>query len=560
MRIICLCLALSTTVAAAQKLAHPGPSGPIVQLSNGTIAGKTEGNIAVFTGIPFAAPPVGPLRWRPPQPVAAWAGVRDATTASHPCMQNVGGTDNFIAPLAATYGVSYVVQPVDPSEDCLYLNVWTTQPVATAHLPVMVWLHGGSNRVGSGIESGYDGSSLASRGVLVVTINYRLGVMGFFAHPELTAESPHHSSGNYGLLDQIAALAWVKQNIAQFGGDPGNVTLFGESAGGIDATVLMASPLASGLFRRVIAESGPVFGLAPEQTVSKMEGLGEAVGKQAGGGAGAQIELLRKLPATQVAQIEDQLIKTQFKGYDPNASIVDGWLLPQSPAKAFALGAILKVDLLAGINAREFSAFRISAAAAAKKLPQPATKPGASEQIKLFADTARPLYGDWTDLAVATYMVKILTHGAAGLDQASNDIVAACPIGAEAALTTSAGQRAFVYRFDRSVPGEGESELGAFHSLELPYVFGNFQARTFSWLPFNATDHQLSELMQSYWTNFAKTGDPNGPGLPHWAAWNTSQEPYMKFSQSGDGVPQQDFSPMFCHLSPERLKQQLVNY
>jgi para-nitrobenzyl esterase len=560
MRILCFCLALSTLAAAWQKPTHTPPAGPTAKLSSGTVVGMQRGNIAVFSGIPFAAPPVGPLRWRPPQPVAAWTGVRDATKASHPCMQNVNGTDSFMAPQAAAYGVPYVAQPVDPSEDCLYLNVWTPQPATTAHLPVMVWLHGGSNRVGSGAESGYDGSSLSSRGVVVITINYRLGVMGFFAHPELTAESPHHSSSNYGLLDQMAALAWVKENIAQFGGDPENVTVFGESAGAIDATVLMTSPLAAALFRRVIGESGPAFGLGPSQSLSKMEGLGEAVGKQAGAQPGSQIETLRSLPATQVAQIEDDLIKGQFKGYDPNGAIVEGWVLPQSPAKAFATGSLLKVDLLVGINAREFSAFRVAGAAAAKKLPPPTTKPGVGDQIKLFADTARPLYGSWTDLAVATYTARILLHGAPAIDQASNDIVASCPIGAEAALTTRAGQRAFVYRFDRSVPGEGESNLGAFHSLELPYVFGTFQARTFSWLPFNATDHKLSELMQSYWTNFAKTGDPNGPGLPHWPAWNTDKEPYITFSQSGEGVPQEDFSPIFCHLSPDRLKQQLVNY
>ena len=162
-------------------------------------------------------------------------------------------------------------------------------------------------------------------------------------------------------------------------------------------------------------------------------------------------------------------------------------------------------------------------------------------------------------MAVATYTVQILLHGNPAIDQASNDILMACPVGAEAALTTSAGRRAFVYRFDRSVPGKGESELGAFHSLELPYVFGTFQARTFSWLPFTSTDHKLSQIIEIYWTNFAKFGDPNGQGLPHWTPWNTRQEPYLVFSQSGDAVPHQGFSPIYCHLSPERLKQQLAN-
>ena len=552
-----LCLAISMLLVQPASPQHVDTKGPLVHLANGTLEGTMSGEIAVFKGIPFAQPPVGPLRWRPPQPDAPWSGIRDATKPSRPCMQSLQGVDSFIAPLAAAYGVTYSPQQLDPSEDCLYLNVWTPQLKPGVHLPVMVWLHGGSNRIGSGTEPAYDGASLASRGVIVVTVNYRLGVMGFFAHPELTAESPHHSSGNYGLLDQIEALRWVKQNIAQFGGDPENVTLFGESAGSVDATTLMASPLAASLFRRVIAESGPAFGLGPSQNLARMELLGAAVGKEAGGQPGSELTVLRKLPAAQIAQIQSNLIASRFKGYDPNASIADGWVLPQSPAKAFALGKIQQVDLLAGLNAREFSAFRIGAAAAAKKSPQPANKPSVTEQLKQFADVARPLYGDWTDTAVATYAVQILFHGAPAIDQASNDIVAACPIGAEAALTTNTGRRAFVYRFDRSIPGKGESELGAFHSVELPYVFGTFQVRTFSWLPFTPTDHKLSQIVQSYWTNFAKTGDPNGPGLPHWDSWSTDQESYISFGESGDAVPQKQFSPMYCHLSPDRLKEQL---
>jgi para-nitrobenzyl esterase len=552
-----LCLAISMLLVQPASPQHVDTKGPLVHLANGTLEGTMSGEIAVFKGIPFAQPPVGPLRWRPPQPNAPWSGIRDATKPSRPCMQSLQGVDSFIEPLAAAYGVTYSPQQLDPSEDCLYLNVWTPQLQPGVHLPVMVWLHGGSNRVGSGTEPGYDGASLASRGVIVVTTNYRLGVMGFFAHPELTAESPQHSSGNYGLLDQIEALRWVKQNIAQFGGDPENVTLFGESAGSVDATTLMASPLAASLFRRVIAESGPAFGLGPSQNLARMELLGGAVGKEAGGQPGSQLAVLRKLPAAQIAQIQSNLIASRFKGYDPNASIADGWVLPQSPASAFALGKIQQVDLLAGLNAREFSAFRIGAAAAAKKSPQPANKPSVTEQLKQFADVARPLYGDWTNIAVATYAVQILFHGAPAVDQASNDIVAACPIGAEAALTTNTGRRVFVYRFDRSIPGKGEPELGAFHSLELPYVFGTFQVRTFSWLPFTPTDQKLSQIVQTYWTNFAKTGDPNGPGLPHWDSWSTDQESYISFSNSGDAVPQKHFSPMYCHLSPDRLKEEL---
>ena len=548
-------------LASGGKPQHAVPAGPVVHIAGGMLRGTQRDGVAVFEGVPFAAPPIGPLRWREPQAIAAWAGVREATAPSHPCMQNVAGTDSFLAPLAATYGVTLNRQTLDPSEDCLYLNLWSPNLRPDAQLPVMVWLHGGSNRVGSGSESGYDGSVLASHGVIVVTINYRLGVMGFFAHPELTVESHHHSSGNYGLLDQIAALKWVQQNIAAFGGDGANVTLFGESAGSIDATTLMTSPLTTGLFRRVIAESGTAFGLGRERTVAEMQPLGLAVGKEAlGGKSESQLQALRNLPAAQVADIENRLIASQFKGYDPNASIVDGWVLFESPAKGFATGKIQPVDLLAGVNAREFSAFRVVAAESAGKAAVASPKPRFSDQLKQFADIARPLYGSWTDLAVATYTGRIIVHGNAAVDQASNDILGACPVGAEAALTTNAGRHVYIYRFDRSVPGKGEAELGAFHSLEIPYVFGTFQARAFNWLPFSATDQKLSQVMQSYWTNFAKNGDPNGQGLAHWAPWMPSQEPFLVFSHSGDAIPQQNFSPIYCHLSPDRLRKQLADY
>lgn len=555
---LALAVGLLLPLSAAQARSA-GAGGPVVSIANGSVMGQTNSGIAIFSGIPYAQPPVGPLRWREPRLLAPWRGTRDATKPAHPCMQSSAGTDSFIQPLAQTYGASYAIQKLDPSEDCLYLNLWTPRLEPAAHLPVMVWLHGGSNRVGSGSEPGYDGSSLASNGVVVVTINYRLGVMGYFVHPELTAESPHHSSGNYGLLDQIAALQWVRQNIAQFGGDPGNVTLFGESAGSVDSTILMTSPLAANLFRRVIAESGPAFGIGPARTVSEMEPLGLAVGKQTGAQPGGQLATLRKLPATAVDEIVNRLLATTFKGFNSNSNIVDGWVLPESPARAYATGKILQVDLLAGINAREFSSFRVAAAAAARNAPS-APKAGISEQFKLFADTARPLYGNWTDIMVASYFLRILMHGNTAVDQASNDIVGGCPVGAEAALTTSAGHRAFVYLFERSVPGKGEAELGSFHSLEIPYVFGTFQARTFSWLPFNATDAKLAKIIQGYWINFAKTGDPNGPGLPHWDPWNSDREPYMTFTNGGDALPLQNFSPIFCHLSPSRLKDQLAGY
>lgn len=236
--------------------------------------------------------------------------------------------------------------------------------------------------------------------------------------PRVNAWAPAAFNECYTTLSR-----WVQQNIVAFGGDPANVTLFGESAGSIDATTLMASPLTQNLFRRVIAESGPAFGLGPARTVAQMQPLGLAAGKEAAGGKpGSQLQALRSLPAARIAEIEDRLIASQFKNYDPNASIVDGWVLPQSPARAFASGRIEPVDLLVGLNGREFAAFRVDAAAAAKKSPQPAAKPGTSEMPSQFANLARPLYGTWTDMTVATYAARILVHGDPAVDQATGNI------------------------------------------------------------------------------------------------------------------------------------------
>jgi para-nitrobenzyl esterase len=537
MRLIPVLLTLQVAIA--------GP--PTVHVASGTLAGKLQGSTIVFQGIPFAAPPVGDLRWREPRPVASWAGIRDATNPGSPCMQSITGVDAFIAPLAEAYGAHFAIEPLKPSEDCLYLNVFAPLP-GHGKLPAMVWLHGGSNRAGTGSGEGYDGASFASHGVIVVTINYRLGVMGFLAHPELTAESPHHSSGNYGLLDQIAALRWVQQNIEQFGGDPGNVTLFGESAGSVDATTLMASPLVKGLFRRVIAESGPAFGIGPVVTLADAQAVGKAVGT---------VAALRRMTAEQVAERAARVVASRFKSFDPNASVIEGWLLPQSPARAFASGSIQKVDFLAGFNGRELSAFRIVAEAAAKQSAAPQPKEPATAAVRKLADAAYPLYGGWTDMAVAVYLAQILVHGDIAVDRASNDMLVACPVGAEIALVTKRGARAFLYRFDRSIPGKGEQKLGAFHALELPFVFNTFTSRSWRWLPVTEADRKLSATMEIYWTNFARSGDPNAPGLPIWKAWNSDEEPFLEFTPTAAAVPKKNFAPPFCHLAPRGLQERL---
>ena len=545
-------------VYKAASFSHLTPSAttasngePVVQISAGTLRGTSAGAAIAFRGIPYARPPVGELRWQPPQAPLAWQGVREALQPGSACTQRTSGLTPFFAPMAEAYGSTFEQPPVKSSEDCLYLDVWVPEWPVKRALPVMVWLHGGSNTVGSGTQSTYDGVSLTRHGVLLVTLNYRLGVMGFFSHPELTAESPHHSSGNYGLLDQLAALNWVKQNIAQFGGDPENVTLFGESAGAIDAARLMSSPLSAGLFKRVISESGPAF--ESGQTLSQAESFGSAVSASAPGSAQSALQRLRALPA---AEVEALVTKTkEHLPADITAATADGWVLPVSPQQAFLTGSIQKVDLLIGLNGRELSAFRLAAAAAAKSSAAAQSSVAESGGLKRFSEAAHPYFGSWTNPALALYFGRILLNKNAGLDAAANDLIGACPVGAMASLANASGQHVFVYRFDRSIPGNGEATLGAFHSLEVPYVFGSLRDREWRWLPSTADDASLSELLQTYWTNFAKTSNPNASGLPNWPAWSDKEKEFLVVNQDASVTVQRNFPPLFSSLGAHALKQ-----
>jgi para-nitrobenzyl esterase len=448
-------------------------SGPVVHVTGGAVRGYLSAPGALFKAIPFAEPPVGALRWREPRPVAPWNGVRDATRYSAACVQNPIGTGAFLAPLAHRYGKSYATPRWELSEDCLYLNIWTPEWPAKTPRAVMFWIHGGSNRIGSGNESGYDGAELARHGVLVVTINYRLGPLGFFAHPALTRESPHRSSGNYGLLDQIAALRWVHDNIAKFGGDPARVTVFGESAGSIDTGMLMCSPLASGLFARAIMESGPVTGIAYAHSLRQAEQFGERVAAAAlhtqphGSAGDSGMERLRALPAPVILAAAAATAKEE-----PNPEFVlDGWVLSRTPQAVFAAGTQQPVTLIIGNNGREASVFRGASGAASVADPGP-------------RKTSRISYGALAPLAMAAYAIDMHTGRTAAADEWLNDALMTCPSLAMAALNASAGHASFLYQFHRSIPGRGESELGSFHSLELPYVFGALRNPAWSWLAF----------------------------------------------------------------------------
>jgi para-nitrobenzyl esterase len=550
-------------VYAASNFSHLGPAASdsaaarelVVRISAGDLHGTVIGAAIAYRGIPYAQPPVGALRWEPPQAPLPWQGVREASQPGTACTQPAASLTPFFAAMAQAYGSTFEQPPLKSSEDCLYLDVWTPRAASSQPLPVMVWLHGGSNTLGSGAQPMYDGGSLTQHGVVLVTLNYRLGVMGFFSHPELTAESPHHSSGNYGLLDQLAALTWVKQNIAQFGGDPDNVTVFGESAGAIDAARLMTSPLSAGLFKHVISESGPAF--EPGISLTEAESFGSAVSALAPGGA--QLKPLEKLRALPAAEVEALAARAkEHISIDTTTATVDGWVFATSPRQAFVTGSLQKIDLLIGLNARELSAFRLGAAAAAKAsgVSDNASSTGG---LKKFTAAAQPCFGLWTNPAIALYFGRILLNKNKGIDGAANDLIAACPIGAEASLAQAAGLRVFVYRFDRTIPGQGEAELGAFHGLEVPFVFGSLKGPEWQWLPTTAVDASLSELIQTYWTQFAKKGDPNAPGLPPWPRWSETDTAFLVVNPDAGITAQRNFPPLLSSLGATDLKRRLQN-
>lgn len=528
---------------------EPVETQPIAHVTGGLIRGTQQGSTgagAVFRGIPFAQPPVGNLRWREPQPVATWEGTLDATRYRAACAQNSYGTGTFLAPLAKRYGRDYPLQKIEMSEDCLYLNVWTREWPPKVAAPVMFWIHGGSNVMGSGAESSYDGTALASKGVVVVTINYRLGILGSFSHPQLTQESSHHASGNYGLLDQIAALRWVQQNIAQFGGDPARVTVFGESAGAIDAGLLLCSPLASGLMQRVIMESGPVLLAHHPAALAKGEDYGKQLAQALGVSGDNAIGRMRAMPAGILIEKSNEISKNA-----PNPGLViDGWFLREAPGDLFARGRELPADFIIGNNGREMSAFRASSggsAGAAGGLDN-----SGMQTIKIF-------YGRSEPLVVGSFLVDNFLRRTEAADSWLNDVIGTCPGEAMASLHASAGHRAYFYLFEREVPGKGQSSLGAFHGIEIPYVFGTLQISTWNWLPFESVDSHLSEILQTYWTNFAKTGNPNGPDVPGWTEFEGGAQTAMEFGKAGRIALRNHSAPTYCDVDAGDLKARLLS-
>jgi para-nitrobenzyl esterase len=473
--------AVSATMFAADA--------PTVKTDKGKIAGyiSKDGQIRIFKGVPYAAPPVGPLRWKPPQPAAKWHGTRTATSFGSHCMQP-HVYDDMIFP--------------DPgqSEDCLNLNVWSPAKDKHAKLPVMVWIYGGGFAGGATSEPRQDGENLAHKGVIVVSMNYRLNIFGFFVHPELTAESPQHASGNYGLLDQTAALQWVRRNISAFGGDPANVTIFGESAGSFAVSAQMASPLGQGLFARGIGESGGAFSATlPFATREEREKTDpEKVSKILGT---TKLSDLRALSADEVVKAVTPQAGGDAERFPPD---VDGYFLTQSVPAVYAAGKQAHVPLIAGWNADEGG------------IPQKTLT------VAEFNEMAQKVFGDQAQNFLAVYTATTDDEALrAAKDLAADRFIAYSTWRWLEAHVATGGQPVYRYHFELPSPGDKFHQAGTtFHSDDIEYVFGNLDSRQGAvWTP---EDRKMSELIQTYWTNFAKTGDPNGADLPKWQTYNAA--------------------------------------
>ncbi len=477
-----------------------------VQVAQGQLEGTEEQGLRVFRGIPFAAPPVNALRWREPQPPARWTGVRKADQFGAACAQGQAGADGKLGA-----GIS---------EDCLYLNVWTPAQNAREKLPVLVWIYGGGFSGGRTSDPLFDGSPLARKGVVYVSLAYRVGVMGFLAHPALSAENRQlhgtAASGNYGLLDLVAGLKWVKENIAAFGGDPGKVTIWGESAGAIAVSMLAVAPQAKGLFHGAISDSGGSFGptrtpTAPGENVPPL-----AVAEQAG------VALAGKLGATTLEAMRAKSageVMAQARGINGIGwPVLDRWVIPDDQHVLYEKGAYHDTPILVGINSDEGASFSRT-----------------TDPAQFQADT-RTRFNTYADRIFKAYP----PDASGSIKQAARDVLREASFGWHTWVWAKlqqarGGSPAYVYYMDQRPPYAADSRnadvAGVPHGAELPYVFQHLELTP---LPWTEADRRISDAMATYWTNFAKTGNPNGTGLPRWPAFTSKDPQRMVFK----GTPQ----------------------
>ena len=458
------------------------------------VAGTRDPSVMAFKGIPFAAAPVGELRWRAPKPVVAWKGVRQADKFGTSCMQSIvterkPWTYEFMA-------------HNEVSEDCLYLNVWTAAKSASEKRPVYVYLYGGGFNEGSAAVPAYDGDAMAQKGLVVVTINYRVGILGFFVHPELTAESEHHASGNYGLLDQVAALRWVHENIAGFGGDPNRVTVGGQSAGGMSVHYLTASPLAKGLFHRAIVESGGSnVGGGGISLNTRPLADAEAAGKRFADSKGAaSIKDLRAMSWQDLTKPVAAPTGGRGGGGGGFGPIVDGYLLQATVAESAAQGKLNDVAILTGVNAGELGGINSSTA--------PIT-------VESFKTQAQRRYGADTDEFLKLYPASSDAEATAAQNQSARDQALVSMYLWAKVRSKTEHTKVYEYLWDHTLPGPDAARYGAFHTSEVPYVLNTLYT---SDRPFTDADRSFAGMMSSYWANFISAGDPNGKGLAAWPA------------------------------------------
>jgi para-nitrobenzyl esterase len=471
--------ALTAFMVAAARRTRSAP--PIARLDSGRVEGVADQGVAAFKGIPYAAPPVGPLRWRPPMPHPGWRGLRRADEMGPIALQAHNPDDNGVGPLPM-------------SEDCLTLNVWTPETPAGL-LPIMVWIHGGGFVNGSATAALYDGAALARQGVVVVGVNYRLGRFGFFAHPQLTAEHPDELKGNYALMDMIAALEWVQRNAETLGGDPGDVTIFGESAGGMAVNRLMISPLAKGLFHKAISQSGA--GRDASSPLAKAEADGAAFVESLGVLAQSPAAL-RAIPAETLLAAGDPDVS---QGWGP---IIDGKMLTSDVADAFREETQAKVPYIAGSNALEFP------------IPQRAFE-SAFKRLTRLADADR-------EVLSAAYPSE-----GAFKARVISDFIFGEPARHLCALHAAAGAPAFLYRFSVLSEALASTLRGTPHAAERQYVFKTLAASTW---PTTAMDEAAAEMVSAYWVAFAKTGDPNGDERPIWQTYDARRDRLLEFTNA----------------------------
>jgi para-nitrobenzyl esterase len=462
----------------------------------GIAKGVSEGGVNVFKGLPHAQPPIGAARWKPPVALPTWNGVRDATKFGPACLQP-----------KARSGSIYAWDLGEISEDCLFLNVWAKQGVSNA--PVMVWIHGGALMTGSGSEPMYDGTKLAERGVVVVSINYRLGVFGYLAHPELSAESNGNVSGNYGLLDQVEALRWVKRNIATFGGDPSNVTIAGESAGGLSVMYLMASPPARGLFHKAIAQSAYMISTPELKEARFGEQAAEAIGARIVATVGA-----KDLVSLRAADPQKLMEAAARAGYFPLGT-VDGRVLPRQLVEVFDRGEQAPVPIIAGFNSGEIRSLRFLAP------PVPAN-------ATTYEAAIRDKYADLADEFLKLYPS---THLEQSILAIPRDAMYGWTAERLVSKQTALGQSTFLYFFDHGYPAADEAGLHAFHASELPYVFGTAARTPALWpkVPATPAEAKLSDAMIGYWTSFMRSTEPSVDGHARWPAYGSARG-YMTFA------------------------------